>query len=128
MKNSETIKIIKWLIGAVAITGIVTWIVVKPFPFIFYHDLPLVGFFGRALYILTLGCILCLYRVGRGPTGADRIVAIDILGIMIVGLCAVLTITTRRSWYLDIGIAWALQSFISTLALSKYLEGKSFDE
>jgi multicomponent Na+:H+ antiporter subunit F len=47
---------------------------------------------------------------------------------MIVGLCALLTICTNRSWYLDIGIAWALQSFISTLALSKYLEGRSFDE
>jgi multicomponent Na+:H+ antiporter subunit F len=47
---------------------------------------------------------------------------------MIVGLCALLTISTDRSWYIDIGIAWALQSFISTLALSKYLEGKDFDE
>jgi len=43
-------------------------------------------------------------------------------------LCAILTISTGRSWYIDIGIAWALQSFISTLALSKYLEGRGFDE
>jgi multicomponent Na+:H+ antiporter subunit F len=71
---------------------------------------------------------MCLYRIWKGPTGADRIVAIDILGILIIGLCAVLTVFTGRSWYIDIGIAWALQSFISTLALSKYLEGKGFDE
>jgi multicomponent Na+:H+ antiporter subunit F len=71
---------------------------------------------------------MCLYRVWRGPTSADRILAIDILGILIVGLCAILTISTGRSWYLDIGIAWALQSFISTLALSKHLEGRSFDD
>ena len=128
MKNSNGVKITRWLIGAVILTAVFTGIIIKPLPFIFYPDLPLVGFFGRALYILTLGAILCLYRIWKGPTGADRIVAIDILGIMIVGLCAVLTITTRRSWYIDIGIAWALQSFISTLALSKYLEGKSFDE
>ena len=85
-------------------------------------------FFVRALYVIILACIMCLYRIWKGPTGADRIVAIDILGIMIIGLCAVLTISTGRSWYIDIGIAWALQSFISTLALSKYLEGKGFDE
>ncbi|MGB2600697.1 MAG: cation:proton antiporter [Candidatus Omnitrophota bacterium] len=121
-------KILKWLLGAIILTAIITWIMVKPFPFLFYHDLPFMGVFGRALYILTLGCVLCLYRIWRGPTGADRIVAVDILGIMIVGLCAVLTITTNRSWYMDIGIAWALQSFISTLALSKFLEGKGFDE
>ena len=58
----------------------------------------------------------------------DRIVAIDILGILIVGFCALLCIPTGRGWYIDIGIAWALQSFIATLALSKYLEGKGFDE
>jgi multicomponent Na+:H+ antiporter subunit F len=79
------------------------------------------------LYILVLASLLCLYRVARGPTSADRIVAIDLLGVMIIGLCAVLTITTRRTWYLDIGLAWGLQSFITVLALSKYLEGKDFD-
>jgi multicomponent Na+:H+ antiporter subunit F len=50
------------------------------------------------------------------------------LGRLIVGICALLSISTKRSWYIDIGIAWALQSFISTLALAKFLEGKDFDE
>jgi len=121
-------KMTKWLIGAIILAGIVALIIIRPLPFLFYPELPYVGFLGRALYIIILSCILCLYRIWRGPTGADRIVAIDILGIMIVGLCAILTISTGRSWYIDIGIAWALQSFISTLALSKYLEGRGFEE
>lgn len=121
-------KIARWLIGTIILVGILTWIIVRPFPFLFYPDLPYLPILGRALYIIILACFLCLYRVFRGPTGADRLVAMDILGIMIVGFCAVLSISTNRSWYIDIGIAWALQSFISTLALSKYLEGKSFDE
>jgi len=121
-------KRIKWFIGAIVLGGIVGLIIIRPLPFLFYPDLPYLGFVGRALYILILACFLCLYRIYRGPTGADRVVAVDILGIMIVGLCAVLTISTGRSWYIDIGIAWALQSFISTLALSKYLEGRGFDE
>jgi multicomponent Na+:H+ antiporter subunit F len=50
------------------------------------------------------------------------------LGILIVGFCAILSIQTGRDWYIDIGIAWALQSFISVMALAKYLEGKDFDE
>ena len=121
-------KILKWFIGAVMLTGLISLIIIKPFPFLFYKGLPYLGFLGRALYIIILACFLVLYRIWKGPTGADRIVAVDILGIMIVGLCAVLTIATNRSWYIDIGIAWALQSFISTLALSKYLEGRDFDE
>lgn len=121
-------KIIRWFIGAVVLTGIISFIFLRPLPYLFYPGLPFSGFFGRGLYIIILSCMLCLFRIFRGPTGADRIVAIDILGVMIVGLCALLTITTGRSWYVDIGIAWALQSFISILALSKYLEGRGFDE
>lgn len=121
-------KQVKWIIGALILASIIILIILRPFPFLFYPDLPYIGFLGRALYIIILACVLCLYRIWRGPTGADRIVAIDILGIMIVGLCAILTISTNRSWYIDIGIAWALQSFISTLALSKYLEGRGFDD
>ncbi len=114
--------------GALILVAATSVIIAYPLPFLFYKDLPHVAFFGRGLYIIILACVLCLYRIWKGPTGADRIVSIDILGIMIVGLCALLTITTGRSWYLDIGIAWTLQSFISTLALSKFLEGRGFDE
>ncbi|MFH1868191.1 MAG: cation:proton antiporter [Candidatus Omnitrophota bacterium] len=121
-------KTIRWIIGAVVLVAVVALIIIRPLPFLSYKDMPHVSFFGRALYILILACVLCFFRIWKGPTGADRIVAIDILGIMIVGLCAILTISTQRSWYIDIGIAWALQSFISTLALSKYLEGRGFDE
>ncbi|TRZ96285.1 cation:proton antiporter [bacterium] len=70
----------------------------------------------------------CLFRLMRGPTPADRAVAVDTLGILIVGFCAVLSISTGRDWYIDIAIAWALQSFIGALALAKYLEGRGFDE
>lgn len=121
-------NIIRWLVGTIILIAIIVLIIVRPLPFLFCPDLPYVNFVGRALYIIILACVLCLYRVWRGPTGADRVVAIDILGIMIIGLCALLTISTGRSWYIDIGIAWALQSFISTLALSKYLEGRGFEE
>ncbi len=121
-------KEIRWLIGLIIIGAIVAFILIRPIPFLFYPDLPYIGFLGRVIYIIILACLMCLYRICRGPTGADRLVAIDILGIMIVGLCAILTISTGRPWYIDIGIAWALQSFIGALALSKYLEGRDFDE
>jgi multicomponent Na+:H+ antiporter subunit F len=99
-----------------------------PLPILFFQELPHVPFLGRALFILLLSAGMCLYRITRGPTPADRIVAVDILGILIVGFCAILTVSTGRSWYMDIGIAWALQSFIGTLALAKHLEGKRLEE
>ena len=71
---------------------------------------------------------MCLYRVGRGPSAPDRMAAIDILGTVVVGFIAVLTAVTGKAYLLDVAIVWALVSFVGTLALSKYLEGKPLDE
>lgn len=118
----------RYIIGAIFILVIMALILFKPFSILFYQDLPFMGFLKRAFYILLFACLLCLYRILKGPTSADRAVTIDMLGILIVGFCAILGISTGRSWYIDIAIAWALQSFIATLALAKFLEGKSFDD
>ena len=77
---------------------------------------------------LLVCCFLCLYRIGRGPSAPDRTVAIDILGIVIVGFCAILSLNTGKDFYLNVAMAWALLSFIGTIALAKFLEGRSFDE
>jgi len=123
-----TQKRIRYLSGAMAIALTLIVVFMLDVPMLFHHKLPYVSFFKRCFLILLVSAFLCLYRVLRGPTAADRIVATDILGILILGFCAIIGIPTGRSWYIDIGIAWALQSFISTLALSKYLEGKDLDE
>ncbi|MCK5224234.1 cation:proton antiporter [Candidatus Calescamantes bacterium] len=78
--------------------------------------------------VLLICCFLCLYRIGRGPTVPDRVVAIDILGIVVVGFTALIAVETGKDFYMNIAIAWALISFLGTIALAKHLEGKSFDE
>lgn len=79
------------------------------------------------LYIQIALCAFCLYRIIRGPTVADRMVGIDIFGILVVGICAILAITDRM-FLIDIGIAWIILSFIGTLTLAKYLSGKKLNE
>ena len=71
---------------------------------------------------------LCLYRIARGPTAPDRMVAIDILGTVVVGFVAILTAMTGSDYLLGVAIVWALISFIGTLALAKYLMGKGLHE
>ena len=80
------------------------------------------------LYIQIALSLFCLFRVIRGPSIADRMVGLDIFGILVVGICAILTIQTGRSYILDIGIAWIILSFIGTLTLAKYLSGKKLNE
>jgi len=82
----------------------------------------------RILNPLIICCFLCLWRIALGPTPADRVVGTDILGILVVGFCGILAVFTKIDFFIDIAIAWALQSFIGTIALAKFLEGKSFDE
>ncbi|MFH1397010.1 MAG: cation:proton antiporter [Candidatus Omnitrophota bacterium] len=118
-------KAVRWLIGLYAVITALLFIVIYPIPSLLGWQSPLLA---RCFFILMFCFMLCLFRIMRGPTPADRAVAIDTLGILIVGFCAILSIPTGRDWYLDIAIAWALQSFIGALALAKYLEGRGFDE
>ena len=80
------------------------------------------------LYVQIALSVSCLFRIIRGPSIADRMVAIDIFGILVVGICAILSVKTGRHFILDIGIAWIILSFIGTLTLAKYLSGKKLNE
>ncbi|MFC2151582.1 monovalent cation/H+ antiporter complex subunit F [Bacteroidota bacterium] len=88
----------------------------------------MIDYLNILLYVQIALCAFCLYRIIRGPSIADRMVGIDIFGILVVGICAILSITTNRSYILDIGIAWIILSFIGTLTLAKYLSGKKLNE
>ena len=80
------------------------------------------------LYVQIGLSIICLYRIIRGPTIPDRMVGVDIFGILVVGVCAIIAIQTEKSFILDIGIAWIILSFIGTVTLAKYLTGKKLNE
>ncbi|MEI8176330.1 MAG: monovalent cation/H+ antiporter complex subunit F [Candidatus Omnitrophota bacterium] len=118
-------KKVRYWIGFAGIVATFLVIVFVPLPSIMGSQ---AGLLRRAFLTLLVCGVFCLWRIFIGPTAADRAAALDILGILILGFCAILGITTGRDWYIDIGIAWALQSFISILALGKYLEGRRFDE
>ncbi|MDI6606294.1 MAG: cation:proton antiporter [Candidatus Omnitrophota bacterium] len=118
-------KYLNWLLGLAVIVGLLLFLTVFTLPSLLEWQS---SFLSRCFFVLIVCFAFCLLRLLLGPTAADRAVAVDTLGILIVGFCAILSIPTGRSWYIDIAIAWALQSFIGALALAKYLEGKGFDE
>jgi multicomponent Na+:H+ antiporter subunit F len=118
-------KRLRWYIGLIAMIIFTVLLIFYPLPSMLSWQSV---FLAKAFFWILVSSLLCLYRVFRGPTAPDRVVAIDMLGILIVGFCAVLSLPTGRDWYIDIGIAWSLQSFIGIMALAKYMEGKDFDE
>lgn len=75
----------------------------------------------------VLGALLlvCLFRVLLGPTVPDRVVALDALNTMVIALMVVAGLAFREVIYVDVAIVYAMLSFVSTLYVSGYLEGKS---
>ena len=77
---------------------------------------------GIALLMLTVAALLTLVRVVRGPTLPDRVVAIDLIGVLIVGVIVVGAAATGQPAFLDVAIVVALISFVGTVAYARYVE------
>ena len=78
--------------------------------------------FAVAIAILSVAALLALWRVVRGPTLPDRVVAIDLLGVIIAGFTVIGAASTGESWFLDVTIVITLVTFVGTVAYSRYIE------
>ncbi len=74
-----------------------------------------------ALVMLTLALLLSLTRIVIGPTLADRVLALDLLTVVVMGFIGAIAIRTGLMLYLDIAIAIALLGFLATIALARYI-------
>ncbi|WP_436002868.1 cation:proton antiporter [Rhizobium sp. LjRoot30] len=74
-----------------------------------------------ALGLLTLALLLTVMRVVRGPTIADRVVALDMLVAVAIGLIAVIAVKTGFFLYIDIAIALGLVGFLATVAFARFI-------
>jgi multicomponent Na+:H+ antiporter subunit F len=71
----------------------------------------------------------CVLLVARGRTLTERIVAIDLLVLVLVGLLALVAGEDQRAYALDAALALALLSFIATLTSSRYAaDRRPFDQ
>lgn len=75
------------------------------------------------LIILSVAILLCFIRMIKGPTMFDRIVALDLLGITMIGFVGMLMIIQDTLIYTEILLVLGILSFFGTVALSKYMEG-----
>jgi len=77
------------------------------------------------LSLIGIGIFLSLIRLVKGPTVMDRVVSLDTINMMIVGLIAVMSVLFENGLYLDIAIVYGILAFLETIILAKYMEGKS---
>ena len=70
--------------------------------------------------LLLAAMVMAFIRLIKGPDAADRIVAIDLISVLIVALLAVLSIHADETSFLDVSIAYALVAFLGTVALARF--------
>jgi multicomponent Na+:H+ antiporter subunit F len=76
---------------------------------------------------LSIMAFVCLYRAYIGPTPADRVISINVISTKVTILIVLLAGLTNQDSFVDVAIVYAMMGFITTVAVSKYLEkGKLF--
>lgn len=76
--------------------------------------------------LIAFGCfgvalLLCLYRVLRGPTITDRLVALDTMSVNVIALLTLFGIRHGTHIYFEVSMLVALFGFVSTVAFTKYV-------
>jgi multicomponent Na+:H+ antiporter subunit F len=85
-------------------------------------------FYWSALLIVSVAFVALLYRMVKGPTIADRVVALDALGVALVSIVALLSMIIGTQFFLEIILLLSILSFIGTAAFAKFIErGVIFD-
>lgn len=74
--------------------------------------------------VLGLLIIISMARLILGPTIPDRVVAFDVVNTLTVALLLVTGIGYEELFFVEVGIVYALLSFVGTLFIAKYIGGE----
>ncbi|MEL6498453.1 MAG: monovalent cation/H+ antiporter complex subunit F [Planctomycetota bacterium] len=75
-----------------------------------------------AAAILGLGILASFFRLIKGPSLADRVVALDLIGYLVIGVMILLSVVTQRESFLFVPVVAAIILFLGTAAFAIYLE------
>ena len=75
-----------------------------------------------SLATLGIGLVVSFVRLAKGPTLPDRVVAMDLIGVLVVGLIVVFAAWTGVRATLDAAVVIALIGFVGTVAYATYVE------
>ena len=84
----------------------------------------MIGFANVVLGVLSVGLVLALVRLARGPSLADRVVALDLMSTITVAVAGVYAIGYDQMVFLDVAIVLALISFVGTVGFAVWMDRK----
>jgi|YNPBryunderm2012_1023409.scaffolds.fasta_scaffold58559_2 multicomponent Na+:H+ antiporter subunit F len=74
------------------------------------------------LPLLMLAALLVFIRLLRGPSLPDRVLALDLLSTIGIGIIAVYVVVTGESAILDVATVLAIITFVGTIAFATHIE------
>jgi multicomponent Na+:H+ antiporter subunit F len=75
-----------------------------------------------ALSLFSLAILLALYRIIKGPTMPDRVVALDMIGVNLISGVAVFSVVLSTHAFLEVILVVGILALISTIAFSRFVE------
>lgn len=75
-----------------------------------------------SLLLILIGMAVAFVRLAKGPSLADRVVALDMMTVTIISFCGVYAVFMDEPSLLDVAIVLALVGFLATVALARYAE------
>lgn len=75
-----------------------------------------------SLFCMAVAMVGLVYRVVKGPSIPDRVIALDALGINLAAITALTSILLKTHAFLEVILLIGILAFIGTVAFSKYLE------
>jgi multicomponent K+:H+ antiporter subunit F len=76
---------------------------------------------GATMYMVGVAMLCCIWRLLRGPTVPDRILALDTLNVTAIAELMLLGMYLKTAVYFEAALVIAMLGFVSTVVLSKYL-------
>jgi multicomponent Na+:H+ antiporter subunit F len=83
---------------------------------------------GFIFLLLGISILLTLLRLLRGPSLPDRVMALDLLGMVVAGIILATAAEYGQPGLLDIVLVFAVVGFFGTVALARYLEVRRLDD
>ncbi len=74
------------------------------------------------LMLYGTALLLALWRLVKGPTLSDRVVALDFISTCLIGMIVVDAITSGASYFLSVAIVAALVGFVGSVAFAMYIQ------
>ena len=79
-------------------------------------------FIWTCIVLITLAMIGVSYRLVKGPSTSDRVIALDTIGVLLICVVGLYSIVIGTTFFLEIILLVAILSFIGTVAFSKFIE------